>query len=123
MCSQSYSERRWLIIVADDKNPAFQQQLEWIESERESATERKIGVMQWTIKRVKPVFNYPEIQGNPLEYLKGQILNDKKFEVILFGLDGTIKLRQDQPVSTDKLFSLIDSMPMRQREMRRQNKR
>ena len=123
MCSQSYSERRWLIIVAKDENPAYQQQLKWIESERESATERKIGVMQWTDDEIVPVFNSPEKTIEPSDYLRRNIANDKNFEVILVGLDGTIKLRQEQPVSTDKLFSLIDSMPMRQREMRQQNKK
>lgn len=49
----------------------------------------------------------------------------KKFEVIddfvfiLMGKDGTVKLRAKEPVSSDDLFSLIDSMPMRKEEMRR----
>ena len=49
----------------------------------------------------------------------------KKFEVIdnfvfiLIGKDGTVKLRAKEPVSSDDLFSLIDSMPMRKEEMRR----
>ena len=123
MCSQNDTERRWLIILADDKNPAFQQQLEWIEAEKESATERKIGVIQWTADEIIIVFNSPKKTVEPSDYLKRKISNDKNFEVILVGLDGTIKLRQDQPVTTDKLFSLIDSMPMRQREMRRQKNR
>jgi hypothetical protein len=49
----------------------------------------------------------------------------KKFEVIddfvfiLIGKDGTVKLRSQEPVSSEDLFSLIDSMPMRKEEMRR----
>ena len=121
--SQSYSERRWLIIVAENKNPAFQQQLKWIEAKKESAIERKIGLMQWTADEIIPVFNSPTKTIDPSAYLQRRISIDKNFEVILVGLDGIIKLRQEQPVTTDKLFSLIDSMPMRQREMRRQNKR
>lgn len=122
MCSQSYSERRWLIIVAKDENPAYQQQLKWIEAEKESAIERKIGVLLWTANEIIPVFNSPTKTIDPSDYLKRNVSNDKNFEVILVGLDGTVKLRQNQPVSTDKLFSLIDSMPMRQREMRRQKR-
>jgi hypothetical protein len=54
-----------------------------------------------------------------------QSLLRKKFEVIddfvfiLIGKDGTVKLRAKEPVSTNDLFSLIDSMPMRKEEMRR----
>lgn len=49
----------------------------------------------------------------------------KKFEVIddfvfiLIGKDGTVKLRANEPVSSEDLFSLIDRMPMRKEEMRR----
>jgi hypothetical protein len=40
------------------------------------------------------------------------------FQVLLIGKDGTVKLRSDEPVTSDRIFSLIDSMPMRQREIR-----
>lgn len=40
------------------------------------------------------------------------------FEVMLFGKDTGMKLRSDQPVSVDDLFTLIDKMPMRRQEMR-----
>jgi len=42
------------------------------------------------------------------------------FAVILIGKDGTKKLRQSSPLETDTLFSVIDAMPMRQREMRKE---
>ncbi|KUF12846.1 hypothetical protein AVJ23_01895 [Pseudoponticoccus marisrubri] len=40
------------------------------------------------------------------------------FTVLLVGKDGGVKLRSDEPIATDDLFSTIDAMPMRQREMR-----
>ncbi len=121
--SQNSSDRRWLIIVNEDENSTYQEQLNLILAEKESAIERKIAIMHWSRNMIKPVFNYIQDQDNPLAYLRSKISDDKNFEVILVGLDGTIKLRQDQPITTDKLFSLIDSMPMRQREMRGENKR
>jgi hypothetical protein len=42
-----------------------------------------------------------------------------EFVLILIGKDGTIKLRSQDPVTTPELFSLIDAMPMRQEEIRR----
>lgn len=41
-----------------------------------------------------------------------------KFEVTLIGKDGGRKWRQSQPLDMETLFALIDSMPMRQAEMR-----
>lgn len=38
--------------------------------------------------------------------------------VLLIGKDGGVKLRRDTSVAPEELFALIDSMPMRRREMR-----
>ena len=37
--------------------------------------------------------------------------------VILIGKDGEVKLRREGPVRAAEIFALIDSMPMRQKEM------
>lgn len=42
----------------------------------------------------------------------------EQFTAILVGKDGTEKLRQNEPLSLAKLYSTIDAMPMRRREMR-----
>lgn len=44
---------------------------------------------------------------------------DDAFAVILIGLDGTTKLRSDDPVDARALFDRIDAMPMRREELRR----
>lgn len=41
----------------------------------------------------------------------------KTFRAILVGKDGTVKLDQSEPVTTQRLFTLIDAMPMRQYEI------
>jgi len=38
--------------------------------------------------------------------------------IALFGKDGSVKARWDRTVSISELFDIIDSMPMRRREMR-----
>ncbi len=43
------------------------------------------------------------------------------FGLILVGKDGGIKLKRQDQVSLEEVFDLIDSMPMRQREMRQKN--
>jgi hypothetical protein len=40
------------------------------------------------------------------------------FEAVLFGKDGSVRMRWQRPVSLNDLFAVIDAMPMRQREMR-----
>jgi hypothetical protein len=45
----------------------------------------------------------------------------QEFRVLLIGKDGGEKLRREKPVPPQELFDLIDSMPMRQGEMREKN--
>ena len=40
------------------------------------------------------------------------------FQVVLIGKDGGVKLRAAEPVPVGDFLALIDTMPMRQREMR-----
>ncbi len=40
------------------------------------------------------------------------------FEVVLVGKDGGVKLRADDPDVLSEIYALIDTMPMRRREMR-----
>jgi hypothetical protein len=40
------------------------------------------------------------------------------FQVVLIGLDGTVKQRWDSLPEAEDLFSIIDAMPMRQRELK-----
>ena len=44
------------------------------------------------------------------------------FTVLLIGKDGSVKLRREEIVKLDEIFSLIDTMPMRQREMREKSR-
>ena len=46
---------------------------------------------------------------------------DESFSIILVGLDGGIKMRRHTTVSQKDLFRLIDSMPMRQAELRKKS--
>jgi hypothetical protein len=41
-----------------------------------------------------------------------------RFTVLLIGKDGEVKLRREDNVELAEIFSLIDTMPMRQQEMR-----
>ncbi len=46
----------------------------------------------------------------------------QKFTLILVGKDGGVKMRRHDPANLKEVFELIDSMPMRQNEMRQKKK-
>lgn len=120
---QDYNSKRWIIISADKSNPMVSQQVDMIKEEAEASMERRIAVGKWSHKEFTPLFNYPVDTSDIINLLKSKRFDSTEFEVVLLGLDTTIKLRQNKPIKTNKLFELIDSMPMRQREMRQQNKK
>lgn len=67
------------------------------------------------------------IQVNKLsdqqKYLKQYGVREAEFRVILIGKDGGVKLNSQQPVTVNQIFELIDSMPMRQHEMRQKKEK
>ena len=62
------------------------------------------------------------ITGNELLYKKYKVDSQTDFTVILLGKDGIEKLRTQNLLTANKLFALIDAMPMRRQEMRKKEK-
>lgn len=62
------------------------------------------------------------ITGNELLYKKYKVDSQTDFTVILLGKDGVEKLRTQNLLTANKLFALIDAMPMRRQEMRKKEK-
>jgi hypothetical protein len=59
-----------------------------------------------------------EISPQGTENLRRRFgVNKGTFTVVLVGKDGGVKLERSGPVSLSVIFALIDSMPMRHREM------
>jgi putative N-acetylmannosamine-6-phosphate epimerase len=56
---------------------------------------------------------------NPESKEMQKLRNETGFEVILIGKDGGVKKRKTELMTTEELFAIIDSMPMRQSEMRK----
>jgi hypothetical protein len=49
-------------------------------------------------------------------------VKSEQLTVILIGKDGGVKMVQERRADIQKIFDLIDSMPMRQREMRKSDR-
>lgn len=60
-----------------------------------------------------------DLDSRSLAYAYG-VKPGEAFQALLIGKDGTVKLRVGEPVPAERLFELIDGMPMRQREMETQ---
>jgi hypothetical protein len=80
----------------------FQTQLQWLEKDSLEVTERDL-----KIEAVE--FNN--------ELAKRYHIKSGEFTVLLIGRDGGEKYRTHAPVTTKRLFGIIDAMPMRKSEI------
>ncbi|WP_166435190.1 DUF4174 domain-containing protein [Christiangramia sabulilitoris] len=121
MTSQSLAEYQWknrlLIIFSETENTReFVGQLREFEATGKELQERKLVIIHALPNKFRSLIpNETGWQDFGLYYEMKKSKED--FEIILIGLDGGVKLRQSEILGTDKLFGLIDSMPMRRAEM------
>ena len=116
-------KNRVLIVKTDQEdNQLYKTQLQELTRDKQGLIERKLVLFFKTDKalNIKDYSTSQQIEDtinvNDSDAIL-QVLNSE-FEVILIGLDGSIKLRQNQFLPLEELFRIIDSMPMRQSEIR-----
>ena len=100
--------RKVLIFYTDNGMAKFKAQMEALEAHKKGILERDI--------EIKSV---PYSKENAREWHQWEVDTADVFTFILIGRDGGEKLRSAQVVNPDKLFGLIDAMPMRKQEMKR----
>ena len=114
-----WKNRVLLIYSIDEKSQKLENQLTILTEHKKKLLERKIVVYSFTEKRYS--FNFKnKWENSEILYSKFNPKNEA-FRVILIGLDGKIKLEQSTILSTEKLFTIIDGMPIRKREIQNKN--
>lgn len=102
----SYRDKKRLLLVfapsADD--PRYLEQRGWLEARAAGLKERDLSVFYLTPSGAASLYGCFSVA-------------ESGFTVVLIGKDGTEKRRYSEPVQPDELFSTIDQMPMRRREM------
>lgn len=115
--SYQWSHRLLVVFTPDlEQSEYLTQQSDW-EKVAEGFADRQLKI--WIVT--------PEtIDGEPIQatsdalYRRYGVMKDT-FEVVLIGKDGGVKLKQNEALTSEKLFAVIDAMPMRRQEMRRRN--
>lgn len=102
------SPRQVLLFYTDGGLEKQKTQSQILNAHEKDVNERDIKVQR---------FSYSE--NNSAEWKKWNIDTANPFTFILVGRDGCEKLRSSEVVSAEKLFGLIDAMPMRKNEVER----
>lgn len=102
------SPRQVLLFYTNSGLEKQKSQMAILNARRKDIRERDIQVSQ-----------YSSTRNDLSEWKKWDVDSINAFTFILVGRDGGEKLRSSEVVSAEKLFGLIDAMPMRKDEMRR----
>jgi hypothetical protein len=118
--AQNLSQHLWknrVILILSEDDAAFQRQILAFKANEKGMNERSLIVYHLKSDEYEQVMPKSDVQKSTNLFKKYKQSNTT-FEVILIGLDGGIKLRQKDFLPCEKLFAIIDSMPMRSAEIR-----
>lgn len=121
--AQNLSQHLWknrIILILSEDTAAFQQQMLAFKTNEKGMNERSLIVYHLKSDEYEQVMPKNDVRKTTNLFEKYKQVN-VPFEVILIGLDGSIKLRQKDFLSCEKLFATIDSMPMRSAEIKNRN--
>lgn len=114
-----WKNRLLLLFAPSSDVNEFKGQKRELQSQWEGVLDRDLIIMEIFLKGDSRLMN-DQLSQESGEQLRRQFrVEPDRFEVILIGKDGTVKLRNSGQVPVSDLFGLIDAMPMRQDEMRR----
>ncbi|TFF30450.1 DUF4174 domain-containing protein [Mucilaginibacter psychrotolerans] len=101
------SNKRVLTIYAQsDNEPQYKQQIQLFDQDKAGLLERDVVV--------RTIF-YNDANAN--DFRKAQVKDN--FTIVLTGKDGGEKYRSNKLLPLQKLYAIIDVMPMRKAEMRK----
>lgn len=111
-------DMRVLLIFSPDDSGLYQEQIQEMAEHAEGIDERDLVLFSiFPAEGVNPE-NEPLNQAHVVELRQQFGVEENDFVVVLIGKDGTEKLRETGFLNSETLFSTIDSMPMRQEEIR-----
>jgi hypothetical protein len=103
---QSSNKRVLAIYTRDAKSALYKEQLRLLSEDKPGLEDRNIKIETYIYNsKTAAAFNKKQVKGN--------------FAIILTGKDGGDKFRSTKSVTLQKLYSIIDAMPMRIEEMKK----
>lgn len=114
-----WENRVLLLFGPSGQYPAFQEQQRLFENQEAAFAERDLVLL--AVAGDQPV-KMKKSQEAAASLRERYRVAPNEFTLLLIGKDGGEKFRSAAPVAPEKIYSIIDAMPMRQSEMRRNKK-
>ena len=116
-----WKNRLLLIFAQDGNHPLFQDLQSQILAQKAEVDDRDLIVFE--VPAQGPArMNDSTLDRKEADSIRNHFaIPSDEYSLILVGKDGGIKLKRKDQVDLKEVFELIDSMPMRQREMQQKN--
>lgn len=130
LSAQDISKHQWqhrlvLLISTQPDNTIAREQMDALLSNVKGLEERKIKIYEIKADRYRVIpladREKKDNWSNQSDLYQRYGRETTPFEIILIGLDGSVKLRQPTFLPIHDLFAVIDAMPMRRSEIRKKN--
>ena len=120
LANYRWKNRLILLFSSQANNPLYRQQVDLLRADQPGLDDRNLLIFSVLSDRVvsqKAI----ERADRAAELRERYRVDENSFTFVLIGKDGSEKMRSDTLVTRDELHALIDAMPMRREEMRKEN--
>jgi Domain of unknown function (DUF4174) len=108
--AQQSNYRRILIFAPDSANVSFINQNRIFQKEDAACVQRDI------------IVEYYVFKSRGVRFFDKYQVSKNDFTLLLIGKDGFVKLRSKEVMAAERIYALVDAMPMRKDEMRKMKK-
>jgi hypothetical protein len=114
-----WKKRLLFLFSPSSGSEPFSKLLADVDAQRAEIEDRDLVVIK-IVGQGESIIDKEPLDPPSIQYLRKRFgVPISEFSIVLVGKDGSVKLQRKDAVPLSDLFQLIDSMPMRQNEMKR----
>jgi hypothetical protein len=113
-----WKNRLLLLFTPSVEGPVYIKLKEDLLRQEEEVLDRDLLIFHILETGETKLWNSPQPESSDDSLRKKYSIKSGTFTILLIGKDGGVKMRREGRMELDEIFSVIDAMPMRQREMK-----
>ena len=118
-----WKNRLLFLFAPDGSHPLFEGMRNEILAHQTAVKDRDLVIFE-VLERGPSQMDQNQLDHETVEAIHKRFsVPRNRFTLILVGKDGATKLKRNEQTDLEEIFALIDSMPMRQDELRQKNQR
>jgi len=117
LSTYQWKNRVLLLFASSEEDPFYQDLKGQVEGQRPGIADRDVIIIP-VLEKGRSQLGKSTLTPDQSSFLRERFrVGAGRLITVLIGKDGGVKLKKEEPIKLADIFSLIDAMPMRQREM------